>query len=44
MKTNWRSIERLVRAEPTSDGAGVNLNRTIATAALPELDPFPAVG
>ncbi|MDH3232942.1 MAG: pirin family protein, partial [Alphaproteobacteria bacterium] len=40
MTTNWRSIERLVRAEPTSDGAGVNLNRTIATAALPELDPF----
>jgi len=40
MTTIWRSIERLVRAEPTSDGAGVNLNRTIASAALPELDPF----
>ncbi|MEJ2120528.1 MAG: pirin family protein [Alphaproteobacteria bacterium] len=40
MATNWRSVERLVPAQPTSDGAGVNLNRTIATAALPELDPF----
>ena len=40
MTTIWRSIERLVRAEPTSDGAGVNLNRTIASAALPEIDPF----
>ena len=38
--TKWRSVERLVPAQPTSDGAGVNLNRTIATAALPELDPF----
>jgi len=40
MTANWRSVERLVAAQPTSDGAGVNLNRTIATAALPELDPF----
>jgi len=40
MTTEWRGVERLVPAEPTSDGAGVRLNRTIATAALPELDPF----
>jgi quercetin 2,3-dioxygenase len=40
MTTKWRSVERLVPAQPTTDGAGVNLNRTIATAALPELDPF----
>ena len=37
---NWRTVERIVAAEPASDGAGVKLNRSIATAALPDLDPF----
>lgn len=31
---------RLVRGQPTSDGAGVKLTRVIGTAALGELDPF----
>lgn len=35
-----RSIERLVAAEPASDGAGVRLNRSIANSTLPDLDPF----
>ncbi len=37
---NWRSVTRLVEAEPASDGAGVSLNRAIATGALSHLDPF----
>ena len=35
-----RKVERLVSAVPTSDGAGVRLSRTIATAELEHLDPF----
>lgn len=35
-----RSIAQTVKAEATSDGAGVKLNRTIATQSLPVLDPF----
>jgi redox-sensitive bicupin YhaK (pirin superfamily) len=35
-----RSIADTVKAEATSDGAGVKLNRTIATQSLPVLDPF----
>ncbi len=40
MAQNWRGVDRLVEAQATSDGAGVNLNRTIATGALSHLDPF----
>ena len=36
----WRTAERIVAAHPASDGAGVKLNRSIATPALPDLDPF----
>jgi redox-sensitive bicupin YhaK (pirin superfamily) len=36
----WRTAERIVAAQPASDGAGVKLNRSIATPALPDLDPF----
>jgi redox-sensitive bicupin YhaK (pirin superfamily) len=35
-----RTIERVVRAVPTSDGAGVRLSRAIANAELEHLDPF----
>ena len=35
-----RSIERVVHAVPTSDGAGVRLSRAIASAELEQLDPF----
>ncbi len=40
MAREWRGVTRLVEAQPTSDGAGVSLNRTIATDALSHLDPF----
>lgn len=35
-----RKVLRLIRAQTTSDGAGVVLKRSIGTQALPELDPF----
>ncbi len=35
-----RKVARLVPAMPTSDGAGVRLNRTIGTPQLDHLDPF----
>jgi redox-sensitive bicupin YhaK (pirin superfamily) len=35
-----RDVTRLVRGQPTSDGAGVKLTRVIGTQALPQLDPF----
>ena len=35
-----RPIEKLVPAQATSDGAGVNLNRSLGTPALDTLDPF----
>lgn len=35
-----RTIEKTVAGQPTSDGAGVRLNRVIGTGALPDLDPF----
>lgn len=35
-----RHVQTIVAAEPASDGAGVRLNRSIATATLPDLDPF----
>lgn len=35
-----RSIVSRVTGQPTSDGAGVRLNRVIGGQSLPELDPF----
>jgi redox-sensitive bicupin YhaK (pirin superfamily) len=35
-----RPVTRVVTATPASDGAGVKLNRLIATPGLPDLDPF----
>jgi redox-sensitive bicupin YhaK (pirin superfamily) len=35
-----REVTKLVRGQPTSDGAGVKLTRVIGGQALPELDPF----
>lgn len=35
-----RRVLKTVRGRPTSDGAGVRLNRVMGTAALPRLDPF----
>ena len=36
----YREVTKLVRGQPTSDGAGVKLTRVIGTQALPQLDPF----
>src|SRR5580700_4396628 len=35
-----RSVSRVVRGLPTSDGAGVKLRRVIGQPQLPDLDPF----
>ena len=35
-----RDIAQLHRAMPTSDGAGVRLQRALGTPSLPDLDPF----
>jgi redox-sensitive bicupin YhaK (pirin superfamily) len=40
MGMSERSVEKLVAAVPTSDGAGVRLSRAIANADLDHLDPF----
>lgn len=40
MKRLTRSVERVVRGVPTSDGAGVKLTRVIGQGPLPDLDPF----
>ena len=40
MKHTARSVERIVRGMPTSDGAGVKLTRVIGQPQLPDLDPF----
>jgi len=37
---NARSVSRVVRGMPTSDGAGVNLTRVIGQPRLQDLDPF----
>ncbi|HET6726204.1 MAG TPA: pirin family protein, partial [Gammaproteobacteria bacterium] len=37
---NERSVIKTVRGRPTSDGAGVRLNRMMGTPQLPDLDPF----
>ncbi|MGH7002364.1 MAG: pirin family protein [Alphaproteobacteria bacterium] len=38
--TEIRAPRLIVRGRPTSDGAGVRLNRVIGGPALPDLDPF----
>ncbi|MCI0434292.1 MAG: pirin family protein [Gemmatimonadetes bacterium] len=35
-----RSVERIVRGQPSTDGAGVKLTRVIGSRVLPDLDPF----
>ena len=35
-----RTVERVIRGRPTSDGAGVRLNRLIGSPEMPDLDPF----
>jgi redox-sensitive bicupin YhaK (pirin superfamily) len=40
IKPQVRTVARIVRGEPASDGAGVRLTRVMGTAALPDLDPF----
>jgi redox-sensitive bicupin YhaK (pirin superfamily) len=39
-KAKTRKVERTFKAMPTSDGAGVKLNRVIGRPGLPDLDPF----
>ncbi len=39
-KTRGRTVRRAVRGQPTSDGAGVRLERVIGTPALADVDPF----
>jgi redox-sensitive bicupin YhaK (pirin superfamily) len=38
--TRTRQVLRLSKGQPTSDGAGVRLNRVIGNQSLSELDPF----
>jgi redox-sensitive bicupin YhaK (pirin superfamily) len=38
--TVTRSVRRVVKGMPTSDGAGVKLRRVIGQPQLPDLDPF----
>jgi redox-sensitive bicupin YhaK (pirin superfamily) len=38
--TDTRQVLRLSKGQPTSDGAGVRLNRVIGNQAVGELDPF----
>jgi len=40
MKMQARKVERVIKPEATSDGAGVKLKRSIATQELNYLDPF----
>jgi redox-sensitive bicupin YhaK (pirin superfamily) len=35
-----RAVKQVQRGQPTSDGAGVRLNRLIGGAMLPDVDPF----
>ncbi|HID82738.1 MAG TPA: pirin family protein [Chromatiales bacterium] len=37
---NLRSVSRVIKGVPTTDGAGVELTRVIGQPALPLLDPF----
>ncbi len=36
----WRSVSRIIKGMPATDGAGVELTRVIGQPALPMLDPF----
>jgi redox-sensitive bicupin YhaK (pirin superfamily) len=38
--TAWRSVARIIKGMPATDGAGVELTRVIGQPALPMLDPF----
>ncbi|MGQ4659813.1 pirin family protein [Lysobacter sp. F6437] len=38
--SQYARIDRIVRGQPASDGAGVRLTRVIGGAQLPDLDPF----
>jgi len=38
--TGWRSVSRIIKGMPATDGAGVELTRVIGQPALPMLDPF----
>lgn len=40
MQHEERSVTRIIPAQPTSDGAGVKLARSLGTPALDYLDPF----
>lgn len=40
MAKQYRAVVALVPGQPSTDGAGVRLNRSLGGAALPELDPF----
>ncbi|MDH5676377.1 MAG: pirin family protein [Myxococcales bacterium] len=40
LSATHRSIQRIVRGRPTSDGAGVRLSRVIGSPDLDHLDPF----
>jgi quercetin 2,3-dioxygenase len=40
MTASERNVEKIVRGQATSDGAGVKLTRVIGTQRLPDLDPF----
>jgi redox-sensitive bicupin YhaK (pirin superfamily) len=40
MENAERSVVRIIQAQPTSDGAGVKLTRSLGTPALDYLDPF----
>jgi hypothetical protein len=40
MQNAERSVIRMIQAQPTSDGAGVKLARSLGTPALDYLDPF----
>jgi redox-sensitive bicupin YhaK (pirin superfamily) len=40
MKNAERSVTRIIAAQPTSDGAGVKLARSLGSPALDYLDPF----
>jgi quercetin 2,3-dioxygenase len=40
MENTERSVVRIIQAQPTSDGAGVKLARSLGSPALDSLDPF----
>ena len=40
MSIRERQVAQVIDGQPTSEGAGVRLTRTIGTQALDHLDPF----